>query len=313
MSGTRTRLVNAGPSRGAKVFLGIVFTGVLLMGLSAFYSGLSLFLRPDASNRIGSFTAVILGVVLIILPLWYFYRAHISGPVRATRLERIRRQYPGQPWMERDDWAARRVTHTSGGLAVGLWIWTIGWWGFLSFISWVNYDKIIRAVSESWWNGALMGVFVLAGLIGLSFALRVTIDWIRYGTSVLRIETLPAYAGERFRGIVEARLAAKPRHPLTVELVCEDLEWVTTGRGKERKTRLDVKRLGSARAQVQPGDIVASRDGVRIKIDIAIPPGLPEHSLDEEGNGVHWVVSVTTTGDDPSFSCSFEIPVYQRR
>ena len=302
----------AGPTRVGRIVLGVVFAGVFLIGASALQSGLSLLFDPAYSNRIGAFFAVLLGAALVAASVWYLYRAHLAGPRRLARLQRIEKQYPGQPWMARDDWAARRVTHTSSGLAIFLWIWTIGWWGFLSFIGWVNHDKIMRALSQSWWNGALMAVFVGAGLLGLSFAIRATAHWLRYGTSVLRIDTLPAYTGERFRGVVEARLRVKPRFPLSVELVCEELEWVTSGHGKDRQTRVNVTRLGASRATVAPSEIVGAREGVHVKIDIAVPPDLPGYSIDERGDGVRWILNVTTTGEDAGFSCAFETPVYAR-
>ena len=117
----------AGPTRAGKIVLGVVFAGVFLIGASAFQSGLSLLFDKAYANRIGAFFAVLLGAGLVAASVWYFYRAHVAGPRRQARLERIEKQYPGQPWMARDDWAARRVTHTSSGLATFLWIWTFGW------------------------------------------------------------------------------------------------------------------------------------------------------------------------------------------
>lgn len=303
---------SGGPPRGARIFLGIVFSLILLMGLAAAQGGIALLLNSD-SNRIGSSFAVIMGGVLITASCFYFYRAYFVHPLRAARIARVRRQYPDQPWMERADWAARRVLHTTGFIAVGMWIWVAGWWGFICFIGWVNFAKIVKALSESWWNGALIAVFVGAGLLGLTFAIKLTLHWYRYGTSALRIDTLPAHPGGMFRGSLEANLDPKPRHPLSVELVCEDVLWVTTGHGKDRRTRAQVTRLCGSRASSPTSQIVASRTGVRCPVEIAIPADMPDYSIDERGNGVRWVLSVKTTGDDPPFSCAFDVPVFTAR
>lgn len=222
------------------------------------------------------------------------------------------RNTSGQPWMRRKDWASCRVLHNSSGMAIGLWIWTLCWWSFIFFIGWVNYDKILRALGESWWNGALIGIFVGSGLLGLFFAMRNTLHWWRYGTSVLHLDTLPAYLGETFQGVLEARLEPRPRHPLHVELVCEDVLWVTSGHGNTRSTRMEVKRLGASNTTIEPWLITGTRMDTRSKIEIDVPADLPQFARDERGDGVRWVLSVATTGDDASFCCSFEVPVYAR-
>ncbi len=196
---------------------------------------------------------------------------------------------------------------------MGMWIWVTVWWGFLSFIGWVNYTKIMKALSESWWNGVLISVFVGAGLLGLAFAIKLTLHWYRYGTSVLRIDTLPAHPGETFRGALEANLHPKPRHPLNVELACEKVLWISSGHGKDRRKRAEVTRLGGLRATAQSSQMVATRLGVLCPIEIDVPTNLPEYSINDEGNGVRWVLSVNTTGDDQPFSCAFDLPIFESR
>jgi hypothetical protein len=293
---------NAGATGAGRAFPVVKFVLVILVGLSALFSGGSLLFRPGYENRAGALLAALMGVVLIGAAGWRIYRA---GAVRPATQE-IRRPHSDQPWMNREDWAARRVIHTSAGVAAALWMWTLGWWGLLSF------DKIARALADSWWNAAVLAIFVGAGFIGLSLAVRSTLHWRRYGTSALQLETLPAYVGDAFRGTLEARLHPKPRHPLDVELACEDVRWVTSSQGKDRSTRLEVKRLGAQRAKIEAAGIAAVQDGIRARIVVEAPANLPGHTRDERGNGVRWVLSVATSGDDPAFSCVFEVPVFER-
>ena len=311
-SGAWTQKSQDGPPRGARIFLGIDFSITLLMGLAAAQGGIALLLKGDP-NRLGASFAVIMGIVLITVSGIYFYRAYFVSPLRAARIARMVRQYPDQPWMKRADWAARRVEYSTSFIAIGMWIWVAGWWGFICFIGWVNYAKIIKALSESWWNGVLMSVFVGAGLLGLAFAIKLTLHWHLYGTSVLRIDTLPAQPGETFRGALEANLDPKPRHPLSVELVCEEVLWITSGHGKDRRTRAEVTRLGGSCATVQSSQMVQTGTGVRCPIEIEVPTDLPEYSINEEGNGVRWVLSVNATGDDQTFSCTFDVPIFEAR
>lgn len=294
------------------IVLGLIMLVVLLMGVSAVLSGLNLLINIGTSYMAGAFVAVAMGGIFTGLAGFYFYFALVAGPRAEARAERRRRLSPGQPWLEREDWAARRIVHTTGGVAGGLWFWSAGWCGILSFLGWVNYDKIVLALSESWWNVALLAVFAGAGLIGLSLAIRSTIDWLRYGTSVLHLATLPAQPGERFKGTLEARLQPLPKRPLRVELVCEEVRWVTTGYGKNRTTRLDVRPAGSTTCDVDAGQFYRAGKGARGAIEIVVPNGLPDSGVDEQGNGVRWILCIATSGDDAPFSCSFEVPVYSR-
>lgn len=300
-----------GPSRLGRWILRLVMLFVLLMGLSALTSGLQLLFAGDA-NRAGAIAAVIMGLLLSLLCGWYFYTSLFAEPVREARLARMQSRYPDQPWMLRPDWQARRIVYSAGAPALFLWIWNLGWWGFLAFIATVNHDKIRAALAQSWWNYAIGGVFVGAGLLGLLFALNFTWAWFRYGRSYLLLDTLPAFVGERFAGQLEARLKPLPQNLLQIELVCEELHWVTTSVGSKRSTRLETRLLGRSTATCDPRRFTPARDGLmRGKFEVSVPRDLPSSQLDLQGNGIRWQVRIATTGDDASFSCAFDVPVYE--
>lgn len=311
-SGASTQSPQDGPSGGARVFLGIVFSILLLVGLAAAQGGVARLLNGDA-NQISSVFATIMGIALIVASGSYFYRAYFVSPLQAARLARVRRRHPNEPWMERTDWAARRVEYSTSFIAIGMWIWVVCWWGFICFIGWVNYAKITKALSESWGNVLLVSVFVGAGLLGLAFAIKLTLHWYRYGTSVLLIETLPAHPGEKFRGTLQANFNPAPRHPLSVELVCEEIFWITSGHGKDRQTRAIVTRLGKACGAAKSLQMSTNGIGGRCTVEVAVPMDMPEYSINEEGNGVRWVLSLNTTGDDQPFSCAFDLPIFEAR
>ncbi len=193
-----------------------------------------------------------------------------------------------------------------------MWVWTAGWWGFLGVIFAVNHAKITAALQASWWNLALLALFVGAGFAGLWVALLFTRTARRYGVSTLVLDTFPARMGERFQGTLTARLSPVPRHPLSVELACEGVEWVTTGYGDRRTTRMVVHALGKATASADARTFVPAASGLRGRIEIDVPAALYISSRDDRGNGVRWNLRIATTGDDGPFSCEFEIPVFER-
>ena len=304
-----------GPQPGSKagrIVVALVMALVFLMGAAAFASGLGLLMRGDP-NRAGAVTAVVMGLLLVAVSLGLFYRSAVSAPLAEARLERTRRLYPGQPWMERADWASRRLTHTTAGTALFLWIWTIGWWGFLGLIGTVNADKISAALSTSWWNVALMTAFVGAGVIGLLLAVRLTWTTWRYGNSTLRLDTFPVVPGEPFVGTLTARLHPLPKQTLAVTLACEEVEWVESGHGKNRTSRAVVRTVATTEATADPRRFIPGRDGATGRIEVGVKEGLPDAHIDERGNGIRWRLSIATTGDDPPFSCAFDLPVFARK
>jgi len=298
-------------TRLGRIVLSVIMGMILLMGGSAFWSGLRLLLAGDP-NRIGAAVAVLMGAGLVALGLWFFRATYIRRPIEEARLARVRALHPGKPWMERKDWAARRVVSSAAGPALFMWIWVAGWWGAMAFIGTVNADKIRLALSQSWWNWALVAVFVGGGLAGLWIAIGFTLSWLRYGRSTLTLDTLPGFTGEAFVGTLEARLQPKPAHPLEVRLVCEDLFWVETVSNGKRTSRLRVRELGSSLAAADPRRFTPAGERLRGRIEIAVPAGLPSSNLDDRGNGIRWQLRICTADGDAPFSCSFDIPVYDR-
>lgn len=285
---------------------------VLIMGGAAVISGVSLLWRDDTPNKIGVAFAVLTGLLMIGVSVLYFAWALIfAAGTKTLAIKSSDRS--AQPWLERPDWVARKVEFSSGGIAAGLWFWTLGWWSLLTFIGWINFDKILRAMSESWWNSALLAVFAGAGIIGLLFATWFSLAWLRFGTSILHLDTLPATLGAEFRGTLETRLQKLPNLTLEVELICQNVRWVSSGSGQRKATRLVVDVLGSERRRVEMRRCIPTKRGMQCPIEIQVPSTLPEYNVDDQGNGVRWVLSVNAAGIGTPYSCSFEVPIFSPR
>ena len=224
------------------ILLHVVFGFCFLMGTSALMSGLSLLWFGDP-NRIGAAAAVALGLVLITASVAFFRFVYITGPRNRAQQEQARALHPNRPWMERADWASRQVFYSDATLAIFSWVWVIGWCSGSGLIVAINYDKIRMALSQSWVDGLLLLAFGLATLIGLQFAITSTLSWWQFGRSTLRIDTLPGYIGDRFRGRVQTRLRPTSHESLKIDLVCERVRWIVTGSRKTRKRRLEARTL----------------------------------------------------------------------
>lgn len=289
-----------------------IFGGVGVIGLLTLTAGIRQVVSGETSLPI-ALVVVTSGLVFTGIGFGFLYVRYLKQPIWDAQRARQEARYPGQPWMLRKDWVARRIVHSNLGTMLLLWVWNCGWWGGIALIGTVNREKILAALAESSWNYALLAIFFGAGLIGLRFALGVTWNVWRFGKSVLTLDTLPAFIGDRFRGTVEARLAGRPSAPLLAELICEDLQWIERRTSGKTESRLETRKLARAETKISPSQMIASRSGVRIPVDIEVPSTGREYTLDERGNGVRWVLSVQTQRGDTPFSCTFEVPVYVRR
>jgi hypothetical protein len=290
-----------------------MFVVMALMGLLVFWAGLRQLVVQEIP-LIAAILTTLMGAVIGAIGFGFFYLRYVKQTFWEAQKKKLEARYPGQPWMLRKDWAARRVVYTELGLVIFLWVWSIAWCGAVSFIARVNHDKIARALAESYWNYLFFIVFVGGGIIGLWLAVGASLRFWRYGRSVLRIETLPAFVGHRFRGTVTTHLPGRMQKPLKAELVCEKLLWVKRGHGKNSETSLQTQELQRVTANVAPAAMLATHTGVSFPVEIDVPSGAPQVSLDDQGNGIRWTLHISTTGElDPVFSCNFEVPIYARR
>jgi hypothetical protein len=283
-----------------------------LMGLGVLTGGVRLLLSGEQPWPLALFICL-MGVVFMTIGLGYFYVAYVKAPLWAAREARLKALYPGQPWMLRSDWAARKVTSSALGAMIFMWVWVTGWWGAIAFIGTVNRDKILQAMKTSWGDIAVAAIFVLAGLVGLMFAWQMTRSWWQFGRSTLRIDTLPGYLGDSFRGTVHTHYPGRPAQPMEAEIVCEDVRWITSRDSNGRTSqRAQVTPVWSATQAIAPSRMLAAR-GLSVPIEVALPGDQPPCDLDAEGNGIQWRLHLRThTDTTPAFGCSFDVPVYAR-
>lgn len=304
------------PGRFATLLGAVLVHGMFglaaLMGLGVLTGGVRLLFSGEQPWPLALFICL-MGAVFMTIGFGYFFVAYIKAPVWAAREARLKTLYPGQPWMLRSDWAARKVTDSALGLMIFAWVWVAGWWGAIAFIGTVNRDKIVLALATSWGDIAVAAIFVLGGLIGLTFAWQATRSWWQFGRSTLRIDTLPGFLGETFRATVHTHYPGRPAQPMEAEIACEEVRWITGRDSKGRTTRrAKMTTLWSARQAIAPSRMLAAR-GLSVPIEVALPADQPPCALDEDGNGIQWRLHLRTHKDTtPAFGCSFDVPVYAR-
>ena len=85
-----------------------------LMGLLVFTAGLRLIVTGEQHWGVGLLVTA-MGVIFASIGIGFFYFQFIKAPAMRARRRALEARYPGQPWMLRRDWVARRVTDSGVG------------------------------------------------------------------------------------------------------------------------------------------------------------------------------------------------------
>jgi hypothetical protein len=168
-----------------------------------------------------------LGAGLACAGLWHLYIVFVVEPAHKARKEELLRQHPHEPWLLDTNWAQRKVVDRSSLQAsIFLWAWAIGWWVFCGFLWNFDAERMYAAAQNSWLEAGLLLLLVAIGVLGIAAAIGATLKWVRYGQSTLQIDTLPGCLGNRFRGVVVARVPTE--FSLEAEIACERVTVVWT-------------------------------------------------------------------------------------
>jgi hypothetical protein len=316
---TTTHVIESPRGVLGSIVVHLILGFMTLMGIAASLSGIAAFNRGE-TELAGAIICVVVGGVFTAFGIGLYYLLFFVEPARSAQNARMATLHPGAPWMLRPDWAARQVTDRSSlAVAIFLWVWSAGWCGACALIWSVNSDKIIAAARESWGEAALGLIFPIGGLIGVLCAIGATRTWWRHGTSILRIDSLPGYLGDEFRGSVSVRLPYAIA--LEAEIACERrmYHWVRGSKGRRKEWSTET--LWSATHKIPADRLMRLKDVTTIPIDVPLPADKLPFALDEEGVGIQWTLYVRTDyevksprpGDPvPRYAAQFLVPVFAR-
>ena len=229
---------------------------------------------------------VVFGGLGAVVLLWYFNRTPKSVP-------------PGLPaWQARAEWRDNRIRSSARST---LWF----AWGFALFWNAISLPIpfILPAELDKGNQLALVAlIFPLVGIGLLIWAIRQTLDWRRFGTTLLHMDPFPGASGGDVGGSVEMRLAYHSSYHFLVTLTCQHAYRKRSRNG--RQTVREVKWQDEQLAEVRAGVY-----GTRLHFLFHPPGDLPESS---EGNDSwnEWTVQVSASLPGTDFERSWEIPVF---
>jgi hypothetical protein len=222
-----------------------------------------------------------------VLAMWYVNRTPKPVP-------------PGLPaWQARAAWTDNNIRSAARSTLWFAWGFAVFWNAISSPLPFMLPAELAKG-NQLAWVGLL---FPAVGLGLLIWAIRQTLNWRRFGTTVLQMDPFPGAIGGDVGGAVELRLAYNPKYRFRVTLTCSHAHTRRTGKSSEtvRETRWQDEQL----AVVQPG-----LHGTRLRF-LFRPPGELPGSSEGGDSWNEWRVQISASLPGTDFERSWEVPVFK--
>ncbi|MGB5425397.1 MAG: DUF3592 domain-containing protein [Gammaproteobacteria bacterium] len=202
-------------------------------------------------------------------------------------------------WQARAAWSDNHIRSSARSTLWFAWGFALFWNALSSPIPFILPVELARGNQLAW----IALIFPLVGLGLLTWAIRRTLNWRRFGSTPLHMDPFPGAIGGDVGGTVELRLAYHSSYRFLVTLTCQHA--YTRRSGKSRQTVRDVKWQDEQLAEVHAGMY-----GTRLHFLFHPPGDLPESS--EGGDSWNeWRVQISASLPGTDLERSWDIPVFK--
>lgn len=225
-------------------------------------------------------------------------------------------QHDDAPWLGRSEWVEGKIGSQTGSVTTLLWVFALLWNGLLWPVVILLWDEPGKSVMLK-----VLALFCVVGALLLFSAIKNTLAWFRFGTSVFELASIPGVIGGSLDGRVQTRLKNRPDAPIQVTLSCArrvtKREWRRThdnrgpGSDTRDRTRVTTETLWQGGCRVPPEALARETRGIAIPVRIEIPSGLHETDSSDPNNEIIWTLGVTADLPGVDFGAAFSVPVFE--
>lgn len=252
--------------------------------------------RSDALGPLmggAAFTAFSVGIVAM---LWF-------GMRRMAATMHRRSQYASQPWLWREDWAARRIVEPGSAGGPFVLVFAIIW-NAITVPMTVVLLREVHSTPALWF---FVVVFPAAGIALFITAVYTMLRRHKFGRSVCSIDQVPIVPGSALRGEIEHRGSQVPEGGYDLVLQC--LNRVVVGGGRNRSVTEDI--VWQSAQRISGGVAAPTPVGMRVPFSFDVPADARSTDLRDATDSIVWrlVASAELPGID--YKASFELPVFE--
>lgn len=210
-------------------------------------------------------------------------------------------QYQDAPWLLNDAWQTAEIRSGSRAAMWGAWAFAAFWNAISAVTPFIAYREV---VDNQNYLALVALVFPLVGLGLLTWAVRRTLEWRRFGPAPVMLDPFPGSIGGHVGGTIDLALPFDSTAKFHVTLT--NLYSYVSGSGKNRSRRDDAKWQDELVAYAEPGG-----RGTRLTFRFDVPGGLDESDAEQTGDSYYrWRLNLRAELTGTDLDRDYDIPVY---
>ena len=287
--------------------LALISGPFLLLGIVALLISFAKWADLDGSQRLG---ALVLGGVFTAVGALPLFASQLNRGWIAAKLL-AQKQYPGQPWMWRDDWAKGVIPDNTPSQLWQRWVGAaIVLVGFGVLASHRNDMPAYVYYAEQY---PIAVPFVLTAMLALPVwvlgrAAHATLRSRKFGSSAFVLSENPCRLGGLLAGRVETPMQERPQDGAELNLSCLKITQRDSG---SRRRSSHVKIVWSSHRAVESHRLGRGPKGITIPVEFEIPAdGAPTGRIDVERRHV-WRLTTAARLQGVDYRAEFEPPVFR--
>jgi hypothetical protein len=210
-------------------------------------------------------------------------------------------QYQDAPWLLNDAWQTPEIGSGSKAAMWGAWIFAALWNAISSVTPFMAYREVVDSQN---YLALVALLFPLVGIGLLTWAVRRTLEWRRFGPAPVTLDPFPGSVGGHVGGTIDLNLPYDSTAKF--QLTLSNLHSYVSGSGKNRSRKEAAKWQDELVAHAEPGS-----KGTRLTFRFDVPDGLDESDAAQEGDSYYlWRLNLRAELPGADVDRDYEIPVY---
>ncbi len=205
------------------------------------------------------------------------------------------------PWLANDKWQTAEIRSDSRATMWTAWAFAAFWNLISAPLPFVIYTEVTE--KDNWL--ALIGLlFPLVGIGIITWAVKRTLEWRRFGPAPLTLDPFPGSIGGHVGGTIDVNLQFDSDAEFSLTL--SNLRSYVSGSGEDRSRHEDVKWQDTQLARASPGP-----KGSRLSFRFDVPDNLDESDASQDEDSYYlWRLNLCARLPGVDVDRNYEIPVY---
>jgi hypothetical protein len=227
-----------------------------------------------------------------------------SGWKKLEKEGQTQAAFPDKPWMWRDDWAAGHISSSNKTILAVAWAFAVLW----NLVS-TPLLFAFRNIPQKNYAALIALLFPAIGLLLLIRAIRLSMEYRKFGVSDFVMSSVPGVVGGKLQGSVHAAFDPQSARSVKVKLTC--FHRTVTGTGDNRSVSENIQWRDER--EFSAGEIQPGPTGCIIPVSFHIPADAAETDIRNMDNAIQWKLQVRADVPGVDYEAEFDVPVFKTK